>query len=312
MNTITREKQIREVNGWWNTDNIKKWDKQYDDWDVHTMRILNRRMEKVLKFIDWLKLPRGARVLELGYGAGQTALKMGLRGFEVHGIDTSEKFHEIATRRCQQECPEGKFNLKVGNLESKFEYEDNTFDLVVETGVLHYLYDVDACLREVYRVLKPGGHFVVGQRKAFALSDFTSIRTFLRSCVYFMLREKYELFPSFKSALCDSKLGAVFGKFEDSSFLNSKFMFKGHDVYKYKLKKNLFSFRILKNLFRKSGLIPLETEGAYYCLSINPKYWNLNLKVDDFLEKLSRRRFLHFISGLAYVAVIVCKKKDIA
>ncbi len=311
MNTITREKQMGAVNGWWNTDNIKKWDKQYDDWDVHTMRLLNRRMEKVLKFIDGLKLPRGAKVLELGYGAGQIASQSGQRGFEVHGVDTSEKFHEIAVRRCQRECPEGKFNLTVGNLESRFKYEDNTFDLVVETGVLHYLYDVDACLKEVYRVLKPGGHFVVGQRKAFALSDFTSIRTFFRSCVYFILREKYELFPSFKSSLCDSKLGAVFGRFENSKFMNSKFIYKGHDVYKYKLNKNLFTFRILKNLFRKIGFIPLKTDGAYYCFSTEPEYWNLNLTVDDFLEKLSKKRFLHFISRLAYVAVIVSKKKDI-
>lgn len=153
MESITREKQLEGVSGWWNSNQIVKWDKQYDEWDSHAVRSLNRRLEKVLKLIDGLELPKGAMVLELGYGAGQTALKVGQRGFEVHGVDISEKLREIAKERCRRECPEGKFSFKVGNIESRLEHEDNTFDLVVTSGVLHYLYDDDACLKEACRVL---------------------------------------------------------------------------------------------------------------------------------------------------------------
>lgn len=312
MKTITREKQIEAVSGWWNSDQIVKWDKQYDDWDSQTVRSLNRRLEKVLRFVDELKLTKGAKVLELGYGAGQTALKIGQRGYEVYGVDISEKFVEIARERCQRECPEGKFNLKVGNLESKFEYENNTFDLVVVSGVLHYLYDDEACLKEICRVLNPGGHLIIGQRTAYALNGFLDIREFLCSCVYFILREKYELFHSFKAILCDSKLGAIFGRFENSKLFNTKFMLKGHDIWKYKLKKNLYSIARLRKLCRRTGIVPLRADGAYYCISEDPKYFEFNLKVDDFFERLSNKRFLHFISCLARITVILSKKKAIS
>ncbi|RTL08364.1 MAG: methyltransferase domain-containing protein, partial [Acidimicrobiia bacterium] len=42
----------------------------------------------------------------------------------------------------------------------KIPYEDNTFDLVVGHAVLHHIPDVELSLREVLRVLKPGGRFV--------------------------------------------------------------------------------------------------------------------------------------------------------
>ena len=59
-------------------------------------------------------------------------------------------------------------------------YEDDTFDLVVGHAVLHHIPDVELSLREVVRVLKPGGRFVfagepttVGNRYARTLADLT-------------------------------------------------------------------------------------------------------------------------------------------
>src|SRR5699024_12460681 len=59
-------------------------------------------------------------------------------------------------------------------------YEDDTFDLVVGHAALHHIPDVELSLREVLRVLKPGGRFVfagepttVGNGYARALSTWT-------------------------------------------------------------------------------------------------------------------------------------------
>jgi len=308
MEVITREEQLEAVSGWWNSDHIVKWDKQYDEWDSHTVRSLNRRLEKVLNFVDACELPAGAKVLELGYGAGQTALKIGQRGYEIHGIDISDKMRDLAQRRCEKECPDGSFHFTVGNIESRFEYKDDTFDLIVMSGVLHYLFDDDFCLKEAYRVLKPGGNLIIAQRTAYSLCMLLGLRSFLCCCLYLLGRERYELFHSFRAILCDSKLRFVFGRFENTRFFNSKFMLKGHDFWKYKLKKKVYTNHRLKSLCKRTGFVPLKLEGAYYCASDYRKYFDFNMKVDDLLEKISQERFMHFIYHLARISVVLSRK----
>jgi 2-polyprenyl-3-methyl-5-hydroxy-6-metoxy-1,4-benzoquinol methylase len=43
------------------------------------------------------------------------------------------------------------------NIEQKLPYQENTFDIVTATEVIEHLEDFRAILREIYRVLKPGG-----------------------------------------------------------------------------------------------------------------------------------------------------------
>ncbi|HLF18611.1 MAG TPA: methyltransferase domain-containing protein [Candidatus Omnitrophota bacterium] len=308
MKNITKEQQIEAVSGWWNSQQIVKWDKQYDDWDSHTVRSLNRRLEKVLKYVDELELPKGAKVMELGYGAGQTALRIGQRGHEIHGIDISEKFCDIATQRCRRDDLDGNYYFTVGNLETRWSYEDNTFDLIVASGVLHYLYDDTTTIKEAWRVLKPGGHLLIAQRSAYGLNDFTSFRRFCRSMTYLLFGQKYELFPSFKSILCESTLGVIFARFENSKFFNSKSMLKGHDVWKYKLKKKLYTKRSLKALCRGNGFLPLRSVGAHYYVSEIPKRYPLNLKVDDFFENLSKKKLFGFVNSFARITVLLSQK----
>ena len=52
MRKISKEQQLEAVKGWWNTKEVEKWDKQYDNWDHHTVRSLNRRLEKILMFYN--------------------------------------------------------------------------------------------------------------------------------------------------------------------------------------------------------------------------------------------------------------------
>ena len=49
-------------------------------------------------------------------------------------------------------------------------FEDASFDLVVVVGTLQYLMEPSACVKEVNRVLKPGGHFIVCQRNAISFN----------------------------------------------------------------------------------------------------------------------------------------------
>ena len=65
--------------------------------------------------------------------------------------------------------------------------------------------------------------------------------------LYIFLNEEFKLSASFKSTLCESRLGKYFKKYENSKFMNSRFMTKGTENLEYKIKKRLYSFNRLKN-----------------------------------------------------------------
>jgi ubiquinone/menaquinone biosynthesis C-methylase UbiE len=99
------------------------------------------------------------RALELGCGTGFFLLNLKSAGIldEGHVTDISPGMVDVAVRN-------GKalgFDIegRVADAES-LPYDDHEFDLVVGHAVLHHIPDVELALREVLRVLKPGGRFV--------------------------------------------------------------------------------------------------------------------------------------------------------
>ncbi len=98
-------------------------------------------------------------VLEVGCGTGFFLLNLKQAGVvgEGHVTDISPKMVETARRngRALGFDIEGR----VADAES-IPYPDQTFDLVVGHAVLHHIPDVEQCLREVLRVLRPGGRFL--------------------------------------------------------------------------------------------------------------------------------------------------------
>lgn len=119
------------------------------------------------------------RALELGCGTGFFLLNLMQAGVARRGsvTDLSPGMVKVATRNGQA------LGLDVDGRVADAEgipYEDNTFDLVVGHAVLHHIPDVELSLREVLRVLKPGGRFVfagepttVGNFYARRLADLT-------------------------------------------------------------------------------------------------------------------------------------------
>ncbi|GAA3879210.1 class I SAM-dependent methyltransferase [Saccharothrix violaceirubra] len=97
--------------------------------------------------------------LELGCGTGFFLLNLMQGGVVDRGsvTDLSPGMVEVATRNA------ASLGLPVDGRVADAEripYDDDTFDLVVGHAVLHHIPDVPAALREVLRVLKPGGRFV--------------------------------------------------------------------------------------------------------------------------------------------------------
>ena len=99
------------------------------------------------------------RALELGCGTGFFLLNLKQAGVlaEGHVTDLSPGMVEVAQRNAVGLGFE--IEGRVADAES-LPYPDDHFDLVVGHAVLHHIPDVELALREVVRVLKPGGRFV--------------------------------------------------------------------------------------------------------------------------------------------------------
>ena len=100
-----------------------------------------------------------ASALELGCGTGFFMLNLMQAGVIERGFvtDISPGMVEVAVRNAASLglAVEGR----VADAES-IPYDDDTFDLVVGHAVLHHIPEVEIALKEVLRVLKPGGRFV--------------------------------------------------------------------------------------------------------------------------------------------------------
>jgi ubiquinone/menaquinone biosynthesis C-methylase UbiE len=99
------------------------------------------------------------RALELGCGSGFFLLNLIQAGVARRGsvTDLSPGMVKVATRNGENLGLE--IDGRVADAEG-IPYDDDTFDLVVGHAVLHHIPDVELSLREVVRVLKPGGRFI--------------------------------------------------------------------------------------------------------------------------------------------------------
>ena len=97
-------------------------------------------------------------VLEVGCGLGTDGAQFAKAGADYTGIDLTEAAVDLAKRRFELFQLPGAF--RVADAEH-LDFPDNSFDLVYSHGVLHHTPDTAAAVREIHRVLRPGGKAVV-------------------------------------------------------------------------------------------------------------------------------------------------------
>ena len=133
------------------------WDALYDERgpQLDNWKFIQRK----LRVEELLASEKPGRLLDVGCGTGPMAPAFLQRGWEFHGLDIAPKMIEHARRRFSNE-PRARFC--VGKIEQA-NFESNHFDAVIAMGLLEYLNDVElvAAMKEMARVLKPGGVMIV-------------------------------------------------------------------------------------------------------------------------------------------------------
>jgi ubiquinone/menaquinone biosynthesis C-methylase UbiE/catechol 2,3-dioxygenase-like lactoylglutathione lyase family enzyme len=132
-----------------------EWDASYDARTTrgHWQRA---RLEAAVRLVG----DGPGSLLEVGVGSGRLLARLAERGWDVAGIDAAPRMVELARDR----VPDAK--LEVARAE-ELPFEDASFDTVVAVGVPEYG-DLEASVRELARVLRPGGRAVLALRNSAA------------------------------------------------------------------------------------------------------------------------------------------------
>jgi SAM-dependent methyltransferase len=100
----------------------------------------------------------GLKVLEIGCGLGTDGAQFAAAGADYTGVDLTEAAIDLARKRFELFGLPGKFQTADAE---RLDFAEASFDLVYSHGVLHHTPDTERAVREVYRVLRPGGRAVV-------------------------------------------------------------------------------------------------------------------------------------------------------
>jgi len=116
--------------------------------------------------IKEMQLNDNDTVLEIGFGNGKFFDKLfsAANNLKISGLDFSPEMVKEAFFNNPYTSTTGQLNLQVGSSD-KMPFADNSFDTIFCINVIYFWEKPAAHLKEIYRVLKPGGRF------------YTSIRT---------------------------------------------------------------------------------------------------------------------------------------
>lgn len=135
--------------------NEARWDKWAEDFDTKTVRYDFLRSVQ-LGVVSLLDLKENVSMLDIGCGTGwalgQAAKRVDNKGTFV-GIDLSDKMIEKAKENFKDR---DNFQFIKANAED-IPLEDSRFDYIICTNSFHHYLHQDKALKEMYRLLKPGG-----------------------------------------------------------------------------------------------------------------------------------------------------------
>jgi ubiquinone biosynthesis O-methyltransferase len=131
----------------------------YRRWRASRLGQVTDRLEDEL-IRELVGLPAGRRILDVGCGDGLLAASLARAGAVVTGVDSDPCMLEAGRARAQRAGLTAEF--VEGDIRA-LPFAAAAFDVVVAVTVLCFVPDAERAVREMARVLKPGGHMVIGE-----------------------------------------------------------------------------------------------------------------------------------------------------
>ena len=129
------------------------WTKKWEDlggMQAGLKKVFSREEYKIMA-CSLRGLSAGAKIFDGGCGLGDWVLALNQKGFQVTGMDVSKK----TIQQLREQYPEADFIS--GDIRHTT-FPDQTFDAYFSWGVFeHFENGPQDCIREAYRILKPGG-----------------------------------------------------------------------------------------------------------------------------------------------------------
>jgi len=164
------------------TNNKEYWQKESKhDWFLARIKgnfFEKTFLEKKVKFICSLVDYSKKYVLDLGCGTGVCTFDIAKKSKKTIGVDISP----WAIQNAKKNSLTKKLNVDfvVADAEN-MHFQDDTFDIVINTALLQYFDKPEKVIKEIYRVLKPGGIAVIEVPLKYGLYYFKPLMSFLTS-----------------------------------------------------------------------------------------------------------------------------------
>lgn len=155
MKTLHR-KNIHKIatRDWFN-----QWSNQYDK----TLGSIGFHRELLKLVVRNSGVKNSDKVLDIGCGTGLLSLGLLQRaGCFVTGIDISKEMLSIFNQKIKKCGLEKRAVPALKDIDS-MNFKDNSFDIAVSSVVLHHLKNKLPAIKKVYKLLKPGGIFIIGE-----------------------------------------------------------------------------------------------------------------------------------------------------
>jgi ubiquinone/menaquinone biosynthesis C-methylase UbiE len=126
---------------------------------MHSKRHARKCIERARSLLDHVDLDGSRDVLELGCGGGHVSRFMAIQhGLSVTGTDVDPYMIQGAEGRL-----EGVDGLRLMVADATdLPFEDDSFDMALSFNVLHHIDNWPSAITEVGRVLRSGGHYLLG------------------------------------------------------------------------------------------------------------------------------------------------------